>query len=853
MSKNKLIIPFIFFFHLVFSADIKNDTTHTKQDTIDAVAGSDTVMTDTTAIEESEKASSGTVESSIYYWADKVSVSNMDNKIFLEGKAKIVYQNMTLEAEKIMIDQDSSCLYAEGIIDTVDSLGNPVYKSIPVFTEKGEEPIYGNALQYNFKTKRGKVNSGKTEMPPGYYKGDDIHKISKNTMLIRNGYFTSCEYIDHPHFYFRSDIMRVVMKDKIIAKPVYFYIADVPLFVIPFGVFPNKRGRRSGIIIPSYGESGYGGRFLKNLGYYWAPNDYFDATLRSDFYDQIGFNYSANVRYTIRYLLNGSVEGRYMPKDLITGAKRRRWSISVNHRQQIDPSMRITASGSFQSDKYVERQYSSDFTRRTNQTIYSSFNLSKSWKGTKNSMSLSATRNENLQNGDIDYTFPSLRFSRSQASLYETFFGPSLSSKKGWYRAVYFSYNSNLVHRGSKKLQADSSYLRTQSQNATHNISFVAPQKVLKYFSISPSLNYQELWVDRINVPLMNVNNKIITKKRKQFAIRRTFSSSLSLNTNLYGLFEPNIGSLKFIRHKISPKISFTYRPDFSDPFYGYFTEIADTTGKIHKYDKFSGTPTSESRAINISIENLFQAKLIHGEEEKKLDLFTLNFNTAYDYKLDSLRWKDLRTNFRSSIIKGVNLDGSTIHSFYQLGTKGKINKFLLDEGELPRLTTFNAGISFSLNNEMFSKKDEQKEEQIVKGDSIQAEGILEPVQMERERVSDEYAAKNLDIPWSINFSFNYRYHRMNISEVRKSLDLNSNASITLTKNWRISWNGRFDMVNKEITYQSYSIYRDLHCWEMSFNWQPTINYYSFQINIKTDMLKDIKVTKHPSGRAYYY
>jgi hypothetical protein len=54
------------------------------------------------------------------------------------------------------------------------------------------------------------------------------------------------------------------------------------------------------------------------------------------------------------------------------------------------------------------------------------------------------------------------------------------------------------------------------------------------------------------------------------------------------------------------------------------------------------------------------------------------------------------------------------------------------------------------------------------------------------------------------------------------------------------------------IVYQSFSIYRDLHCWEMSFNWQPSNDYYSFQINVKEAVLRDIKMTKHPAGRAYY-
>jgi len=49
--------------------------------------------------------------------------------------------------------------------------------------------------------------------------------------------------------------MKVMVKDKIVARPVYLYIADVPVFALPFGIFPSERGRRSGIIGPAFGES----------------------------------------------------------------------------------------------------------------------------------------------------------------------------------------------------------------------------------------------------------------------------------------------------------------------------------------------------------------------------------------------------------------------------------------------------------------------------------------------------------------------------------------------------------------------------------------------------------------------
>ena len=41
-------------------------------------------------------------------------------------------------------------------------------------------------------------------------------------------------------------------------------------------------------------------------------------------------------------------------------------------------------------------------------------------------------------------------------------------------------------------------------------------------------------------------------------------------------------------------------------------------------------------------------------------------------------------------------------------------------------------------------------------------------------------------------------------------------------------------------------IYRDLHCWEMTFNWIPLGFHqsYNFVIRVKSSILQDLKLTK---------
>jgi len=819
-------------------------------------------------IQQKDSTDTESLEDPIHYWADDGGFSRVGNKIYLKGNAKIVYQNMTLEAARIMIDQEKNYLYAQGVADSTDSLGNPVMRGKPIFTEKGQEPIEGNSLYYNFGTKRGKISYGKTEMPPGFYKGEKINKISKNTLLVEDGYFTSCEYIDDPHFYFRSDEMRVSVDDQVVARPVYFYIADIPLMVIPFGVFPNKGGRHSGLLIPSYGESGYGGRFLKNIGYYWAPNDYLDATLTADFYDQLGFTYKADLNYTLRYTLNGEVSGFYFPKDPNTGQDRTRWAVRINHSHTIDPTLRITASGQFQSDELLARELSSNINERTNQIITSNLTVSKSFKGTKNSMSLNLSRTQNLNNGNLTYTAPNLRFTRSQSSIVESVTGSSVTGRRSWYHDIYFSYNGNLVNKGSKTAIADTgdAFLEDESQGIEHRISLNSPQKILKYFNITPSISYREVWVNEITTgtAVLEDSQYVVEENQiKQFAAQRTFNASVGLKTTIYGMFEPNIGSLKFIRHKLDPQITYTIQPDFSDPAYGYYTVVRDPGGveignPIDKFKKspFGGTSRGRQQRLGFNFGNLFQAKIISDGKEEKIDLFTLNFSTGYNIAADSLNWSPLITNFRSTPIQGINVNLSAQHSFYQRNASGtsNIDKLMLEKGQLLRLQRLTGSLTFSLDNKIFEKQPEQIEEEKpeISETELDEEGIDRAGFVQIEKISDEEAAKKLDIPWRMNFNLNYSLDRNNISNIVERLDLGITASVSLTKNWRINWTARIDVSEQDINYQHFSIYRDLHCWEMSFNWQPSFGYYSFQINVKESVLRDLKVTKHPSSRAYY-
>jgi len=320
----------------------------------------------------------------------------------------------------------------------------------------------------------------------------------------------------------------------------------------------------------------------------------------------------------------------------------------------------------------------------------------------------------------------------------------------------------------------------------------------------------------------------------------------------------------------MDPVISYTVTPDFSQEAFGYYTylkdedgnNLTDDNGNDYKVDKFQKNPfgstgSRRSEFLSVSLANLFQGKIIKDEEESKIDLFVLNFSSGYDFAKDTSNISDLRTNFRSTPIPGINLNLSATHSFYLRSETGDrfVKETVFSEGKLPILKSMTFSTAFALDNKMFMSSEEEEKEKKEKELDTEVndrEGLLESDNLQIEKLSDENAAKNLEIPWRINFTLNYNLNRNNINNITERLDMGTTASISITKNWRINWTARFDLIKQDLTYQSFSIYRDLHCWEMSFNWQPKIGYYSFRINVKESILQDLKVTKSPSGRAYY-
>ncbi|MEW6062642.1 MAG: LPS assembly protein LptD, partial [Bacteroidota bacterium] len=442
---------------------------------------------DTTSLPQDtvlHRPSSG-IDSVVNYSANDSIVFVFDSKnMKLFGSSDVKYKELALTSEIIEVNWNTNQLQAYGVLDSVkakktDSL-KARYTGTPVMKD-GADMYEGWKIEYNFKTQKGRVTLGETKEDQGYYHGEQIKKVDKDMLFIANGFYTTCEY-GHPHFYFYSPEMRVTVRDKIVARPIYLYIADVPIFALPFGVFPSQGGRRSGIIAPAFVDKGSRGTGLEHFGYYFALSDYTDLAVVGDWLTSGTWRVSPNFRYVKRYDFSGSLSGYYQraiehePRDP-NYVDRADYFANLTHNQTFNPTTRLDVNFTFASSENFRRALT--LTEYLNQEITSNATLSKSWEGTNSSMSININRRQNLINGSITNTLPSISYSHAQS--YPFRFGNNRrgsESEYAWYEMIGMSYNAAGQRVDNRTRNADTgAFTIYQRQGINHNLSFNAAPK----------------------------------------------------------------------------------------------------------------------------------------------------------------------------------------------------------------------------------------------------------------------------------------------------------------------------------------------------------------------------------------
>jgi len=778
---------------------------------------------DTTKVRKSE------IDTTVVYTAVDSAIYDVENRnMFLFGNADIKYKTMRLRSAFVRMNLDSTLLEASGI---PDSTGNKI-TGAPILNDGGEE-YHGFKLAYNFKTQKGRITQATTQMENAFYYGDRVKKVDKDVLFVYKGRYTTCD-AEEPHFYIEGRKMKIIVNDKVIARPVVLYIADVPVFALPFGVFPNKSGRRSGFIPPVWGQTYNTGFYFKRFGYYWAMSDYADFATTFDWYTRGGWQVSSDFRYALRYKFNGAIgfafanfySGEEGDPDKTSSKE---WRLNIIHSQNIDPTSRISANVNISTNNYF-RATGTTVRDVLQQTLISNVSYSKTIESINGSISINASRVQNLNTGTVDEVLPEISFSLPQVF---PFAGGAYGVTDGkWHQRLSFGYSSRFVNRRSTAMTKQFSY------GMAHNLSVnFAP--TIRHFNVTPFFTYYENWYDRRTIKFYNPETKQVeTKIQKGFFQARYFKFGISVSTKLYGIWQPEIFGISGFRHTLMPSVSLVYQPDFSSPFWKNYGSYVDSTGQIVKYSYFEnsifgGAPIGKLQSLNVGIGNIFEMKTTASDsagQPKKYQLLNLNLSFSYNFVDPNKKLSSLFVTARTTIA-GIDIFSSSTFDFYKFNS----TELLIREGKIARLTNFSLAFSFAFSGR---KKQETERMQGIEGTGAEFFKNYEPFK------------PSFEFGWNFSFGFDFSLSRITPYQTIKSANLRFTFGFDVTKNWRIMGSGSYDPIRKEIVVPSISIYRDLHCWEANFEWRP-VGYargFDLEIRVKAPQLHDLKIVKRKSN-----
>lgn len=413
-------------------------------------------------------------------------------------------------------------------------------------------------------------------------------------------------------------------------------------------------------------------------------------------------------------------------------------------------------------------------------------------------------------------------------------------------------------------------FFKNAKKGVRHNIPLSTSFKLLKFLTLSPSINYDERWYfEKLDWSYNDSTRAFTSTKINGFNRVYNYGGGVSMNTRIYGIYNAKNQNkrLKSIRHVINPSMSYSFQPDFGDPKYDYFQRFTTTDGagntrevlkSRHESFIYGSASPGKSSSLGLGVNNNIEMKVRNPKDtvDRKIALFnTLSISTSYNFLADSFKLANFGLSANTNILNDkINLNfGATLDPYeyrmiitdYEdpetktipIFSERRISRYVWNAGRAPRITQANFAFSTNLNPKG-QNSDTESRDKIAKSELSDSD--------KRYLLQNPDAYVDFSIPWNLRISYNVDYSHQENRDPAITQAMRFNGDLSLTEKWKIVFNSGYDFQNKAITQTQLSLNRDLHCWQMSLSWVPFGAYqsYNFSIGIKSSMLQDLKVDR---------
>lgn len=853
---------------------------------------------------------SNTIEAPVTYSGeDSLVYDAKTGMAYLYGNANVKYQDMDLTSDEINMNNETNVVYAMG---RSDSLGNVTGK--PDF-KQGTDEYQSDSIAFNFKTKKGFISNVYTEQQDGFLTSEESKRSDNGELFLKHGRYTTCDK-ENPDFYLALSRAKVRPGKEVFFGPAYMVVADVPIpFAIPYGFFPFTSSYSSGLIMPTYGDETERGFYLRDGGYYFAISDKMDLKLIGEIYTKGSWGVTASSNYRKRYKYSGSFLFSYQnsltgEKNMPDFSKTESFKIQWSHRQdaKANPFSTLSASVNFASTSYERNNLTSMYnpTSMTQSTRTSSVSYSTGFSSLGLSLSTTMNLAQNMRDSTIALTLPDLNISISR---FYPFRRKHAAGKERWYEKIAMSYTgqlSNSISTKEDKLMS-SSLIKDWRNGMQHNIPISGTFTLFDYINISPSFNFTDrMYSNKVNRSWDEASQREVCDTIYGFNNVYNWSLSVSANTKLYGMYVPNRkifgDKIIAVRHVLTPSVSFSYAPDFSQPRYGYYDTYTKTDAQgnvsLVTYSPYQGAlygvpGKGKTGSISMDIGNNIEMKVRSDKDStgtKKISIIDeLGASMSYNMAAETRPWSDLSTRIRLKLSKSYTFNLNAVFATYAYELDENGRPYIGDRteysyGRFGRFQGMSQNLSYTFNNDTFKKisdwlhgkrsgediddtqRENDEDDVNTNEDPVMKGGRKQRGDSSGMAETDEDGYMKFSLPWSLSVSYGITMRENTGGEFNKSTmrypykftqNMNFSGNITIAQGWNISFSSGYDFENHKISMTTASLARDLHCFGMSCSvvLAPYTSYnFSFRCNAATltDALKYDKRSSYSNTIKWY-
>lgn len=832
------------------------------------------------------KISKDSINAPIDYKAEDSMVLDIDTKkIFLYGKTEVKFEDIVLNAPKIEFDQQTQYVLAKmgrdstGLVTGMAKL------------KQGETVTVSDSLTFNFKSQKGLTYSSFFQQDEFFNYAEKVKKIDQETFFASRGRFTTCN-LDTPHFAFRFAKAKFMNKKLVVTGPVHPEFEDVPVpLYLPFGIFPMKKGRQSGILPPQFTVTEDFGIGLEGLGYYKAFNEYLDAKLWFDLYSYGSWRANFSPSYRVRYKYNGTFNISVQnTKFAFKGDPdfRKNQSFFVTWAHSMDskarPGVSFSANVNAGSSKYLSLvpnaglvnpgfggnvQGAGNYQQPMNFTnqLSSSISFQKNWQGTPFNLAVNLNHNQNTATKVVNLNLPDIAFVMN--TIYPFQRKEAVGEAK-WYEKLGIAYTGNykgLISFYDTAFQFKQ-LIDTFQWGASHDIPITLSLPSLGPIQLAPSFGFKERWyAQKFNRKWNPVTEKLDTSIQKGFYAAREMTMGLSFSTAIFGTYQSKNkeARVQAIRHVMRPQMSINYKPDLMSPY--YYREQVNKSGNIALLSVFDGSlygPFSPEKngGIGFSLDNNLEMKVrsktdSNEAELKKVKLLDgFGVSGGYNFLIDSFKLSTFNLYARSNLFEKINITANAILDPYQTdpATGQRKNEYAWNGKKFNLGSLVSGSVNISANFQSKKGNDKKKKPELNDDvtQNLSNDQIMSQMEYMRRNPSE---FTDFSIPWSVNISYSLSFAKLPQADYtfkkQVTSSFNFNGDFSLSPKWKVGATGFYDLNTQKLQSLTTFISRDLHCWQMSINVTPIglYRYFNITINPKSGLLRDLKVNR----TRYFY